>query len=356
MFNIINQAMLYLLDQLHTLTQSYGLAIVAVTVLIRLVLWPLNNAQTRSMKKMQELQPKLKQLQERYKDNPQKMQEAMMKFYAENRFNPFAGCLPILIQIPIFIGLYGALNSPQFMAQAGNESFLFINKLYNTLQSHGGPPLDGTFYVTQEDKFAADDKAQIVFKDSNTPVLSVSVPDPSKILTVKPSPLIPGQPVTFEIPFEKLGLSTDYNETAQYVEIPVVDQSSREIEKVRFTPQHGMLIQQVPTALGKNTIHMDVLYLILVYGLLTLLYQQVMQKGAPPPTGEMAAQQAKMMKLLPLMFVGMMFFIPIPAGVMLYLVVTTALMYIQTAVVHWQDARKGDDGGKPSSQIIDVKP
>ncbi len=356
MFDIINHAMLYLLDMLDKVTGSYGLAIVALTVLIRLALWPVNSAQTRSMKKMQELQPKLKQLQERFKDNPQKMQEAMMKFYSENKFNPLAGCLPILIQIPIFIGLYGALNSPAFMIQAGNEGFLFIDKLYNTLQTHAGQPLDGTFHVMQNDKFQTDQTAHIVFKDPNKQPLSIHVKDANKILTVKPQPLIPGDPMTFEIPFKRLGLSSDYADTAQYVELTVVNQNSREVEPLRFEPQNKTLVSQVPTEVGQPSVHQDVLLLIILYGVLTVLYQQLMAKGAPPPANEAAAAQQRMMKFLPIMFVGVLFFIPIPAGVMLYLVVTTFLMYLQTAIIQWQDSRNPEPPTKAADRVIDIKP
>jgi YidC/Oxa1 family membrane protein insertase len=357
--DFINQAMFFLLTQLHDLTGSYGWAIILVTILIRAALWPVNNAQTRSMKKMQELQPKLKLIQEKFKSDPQKMQEAMMKFYSENKFNPFAGCLPILIQIPIFIGLYGCLNSPQFLAAAGNENFFFVEKLYTTLSGHAGPPNDNMFSVDAADHFSADNKALIYFKaDANGKTkepLEIQVPDPSKILTILPTPLIPGEPITFEIPFDKLGLSRDYNQTAQYVELPVINQQSREMEKIQLIPQNSILSQKINTTKGTNQYHMDVLALILIYGVLTVLYQQFMSKNSSSANSTGAdATQAQVMKLMPLMFVGMLFFIPIPAGVMLYLVVTTALMLIQTALIYYQDGSK-DSQTKPSERVIEIK-
>src|SRR4051812_33503075 len=103
--------MLFALTQIWGVVHSYGLAIIILTVGIRLLLWPMNTQQTASMRKMTELQPKLKALQAKHKDDPVKMQQAMMQFYSENKFNPMAGCLPMLIQLPIFIGLYAALNS-----------------------------------------------------------------------------------------------------------------------------------------------------------------------------------------------------------------------------------------------------
>ena len=120
------------IDFLKTLSNifgSYGLGIIALTVIIRLAMWPLGVSQQRSMRTMQQLQPKMKSSQDRYKNNPQRMQQKMMDFYKENKFNPMAGCLPLLIQMPIFILLYSSLMSPQFISMAGQSDFLFINRL-----------------------------------------------------------------------------------------------------------------------------------------------------------------------------------------------------------------------------------
>ena len=126
------------LKQLSNIFGSYGLGIIALTVIIRLAMWPLNVSQQRSMKTMQLLQPKMKAIQDRYKNNPQMMQQKMMEFYKEHKFNPMAGCLPLLIQMPIFILLYSSLMSPQFISMAGQSNFLFINRLDATLKGNAG--------------------------------------------------------------------------------------------------------------------------------------------------------------------------------------------------------------------------
>jgi YidC/Oxa1 family membrane protein insertase len=355
--NIINQAMVYLLNALHGFVGSYGLAIVLLTVAIRVVLWPLNSSQTRSMRKMQELQPKLKALQEKYKDNPQKMQESMMKFYSENSFNPMAGCLPMLIQLPIFIGLYGALSSPQFLAETVHEKFLFLHSLSNTLQSHAGQALDGTFNVTKDDTFSAEKNVKLVMSTGATQEQEVK--DTQHAIRVFPKPIMPGQPVIMTLDFSKLGLSDDYRTLVKSADVLVVNNKSRELEKVQFINQDGTLKQQVNTTPGTNHINIDVLVLIVLYGVLTLLYQRVMTPKTAPaakddPTA--AAMQSPMMKLMPLMFVVMMFFIPIPAGALIYLVVTTAMMFIQTLWVNVsEDRKKKANPEKPSSQVVDIK-
>ena len=133
------------LKMLSSFVGSYGFGIILLTIIIRLALWPLGVSQQRSMKMMQTLQPKLKALQDRYKSDPQMLQRKMMEFYKEHKFNPMAGCLPMLIQLPVFILLYSALMSPQFIQMAGDSKFLFINRLDATLRGNAGVPYDGSF-------------------------------------------------------------------------------------------------------------------------------------------------------------------------------------------------------------------
>lgn len=104
-----------LLQYLYEVTEllgvpSYGVAIILFTLLVKLVLFPLTVTQMRSMRAVQELQPKVKAIQERYKDKPEKSQEAVMKLYKEAGANPFSGCLPLLVQMPILFALFSALR------------------------------------------------------------------------------------------------------------------------------------------------------------------------------------------------------------------------------------------------------
>lgn len=93
---------------------SYALAIILISVLIKILLYPLMTKQMKSMMNMQEVQPKLEYLQKKYKNNPEKMNEEVMKLYKEYKINPMGGCLPLLIQMPILIGLFGALRQYHF--------------------------------------------------------------------------------------------------------------------------------------------------------------------------------------------------------------------------------------------------
>lgn len=114
MLHSLEQFILTLLQGLYQLTQSYGLSIVILTVLIKVVFYPLTKKQFVSMQKMKELQPALKEIQTRNKQNPQQLQKEMMELYRKHKVNPLAGCLPLLVQMPFLIGLFLALNGQVF--------------------------------------------------------------------------------------------------------------------------------------------------------------------------------------------------------------------------------------------------
>lgn len=107
---------------------NYGLAIIFLTITIKIILFPLTQKQMKSMRGMQEIQPKVKYLQEKYKDDPQKMQAKVMELYKDNGVNPFGGCLPLLIQMPIFIAFYQSLYKFNF-AVAEHAKFLWIQDI-----------------------------------------------------------------------------------------------------------------------------------------------------------------------------------------------------------------------------------
>ena len=129
----ISEPFSWILNKLFSLLGSYGLAIVILTILVKLILWPLTAQATRSQKKMQSLQEPMSKLREKHKGNSQKLNQEMMKFYKEHKVNPFAGCWPILIQIPIFLGMFWMLRSA---AELYGQSFLWANDLSE--QDHVG--------------------------------------------------------------------------------------------------------------------------------------------------------------------------------------------------------------------------
>jgi YidC/Oxa1 family membrane protein insertase len=115
---MLAQPLFWLLAKVHALTGNWGVAIILVTFLLKLLFYPLSEASGRSMAKMKTLQPRIKSLQENYKDDREKLGKAMMELYQREKINPVAGCLPIIIQIPVFLAFYWVLLESVEMRQA----------------------------------------------------------------------------------------------------------------------------------------------------------------------------------------------------------------------------------------------
>jgi YidC/Oxa1 family membrane protein insertase len=131
----------------HIVSTSWGLAIVGLTVLIRAVLVPLTLKQFRSMQELQRLAPQLKELQEKYKDDKQRQQQEIMGFYKEHKVNPFASCLPLLLQLPVFISLFYMLRTDLKKNICGPALVSHYNSLHHTaVATFAGLP---TKYIEQ---------------------------------------------------------------------------------------------------------------------------------------------------------------------------------------------------------------
>lgn len=118
--------LLPILNFFYAVIPNYGVAIILLTLLVRIVFWPLTHKSTVSMRKMGAIQPEIKALREKFKDNPQKLQQETFRLYREHQVNPFSSCLPLLIQIPIFIALFTVLRSAVELRFA---PFLWISDL-----------------------------------------------------------------------------------------------------------------------------------------------------------------------------------------------------------------------------------
>ena len=125
-FGPLVELMKWVLRSIHSVIGSWGWSIIILTVIVRLILMPLTFKQFRSAQSMQRIQPKIKELQRKYKADKRKLQEETMKLYQEYRVNPFASCLPLLIQMPIFICLYYAIR---FTPEIKHSSFWIIPSL-----------------------------------------------------------------------------------------------------------------------------------------------------------------------------------------------------------------------------------
>jgi len=130
---------------------SYGYAIILLTIIVKFLLYPLTVKQVKSMKAMQEIAPKMKKIQEKYKDNPQVMQQKVAAMYQEAGVNPLAGCLPLLVQMPILMGMYYSLYNLEYPS-ADAAQFLWLPSLSEADPYYILPILNvlTTFYQTRQ--------------------------------------------------------------------------------------------------------------------------------------------------------------------------------------------------------------
>lgn len=345
------------LKHLSIIAGSYGLAIILLTVAVRLMLWPLNVSQQRSMKQMQTLQPKMKLIQDRYKNDPQTMQRKMMEFYKEHKFNPMAGCLPLLLQMPVFILLYSALNSPQFIEIAGNSHFLFINRLDATLRGQVGRPFDGTFNVSKNDFFTITKHIKL---QSGKDVLK----EDAKFFNTKDAlkvqgEVVPGQKIDFKIRIDDINENFTVLKKVTGAEADITDRATREAEKVTFVRQGDNLIASVPTVVTKTQFNFDVLILILIFGASMYVSQKVMMASnknvSMDPTQE--SMQKTMGAMMPIMLTGTFIFFPIPAGILLYLVASNIIQVLQTVIINKQlEIEETKKKNAKAADIANAKP
>jgi YidC/Oxa1 family membrane protein insertase len=124
-FQILLDGMGWIMARIYDVVPNWGLSIIVLTVLIRLVLLPLGVKQIRSMQNMQIIQPKVKQIQQKYKGNRQKQQEETMRLYQEHGVHPLSGCWPVLLQFPILIAMYSVIRFPQYPVHIPAGSALY---------------------------------------------------------------------------------------------------------------------------------------------------------------------------------------------------------------------------------------
>ena len=346
---------------------NWGLAIIALTIIVRLAMWHSSVSQQRSMRVMQALQPKMKMIQDRYKSDPQTMQRKMAEFYKEHQFNPMGGCLPMLIQIPIFILLYTALISPQFIQQAGKANFIFIDRLDATIKSNAGVSFDGKFQASPRDVFQAGKTAKVYLKNGEI-LDAVKINQPTKAVIVQGA-VVPGESLDLKIPLDNLNEKFSILDMVEKADIDILDISTRETEKVEFVRSGDNLISSVPTDKVETAIHYDVIFLIILFAITMFISQKVMmaQNKNQPQDPTQQAIQKSMGTIMPAMIMVTFIFIPIPAGVLLYLVTSNIFQIFQTIIINKKldkevEAKKLAKAGKDpkdkasdGSKIIEVK-
>lgn len=338
---------------------NYGWAIITVTIIVKAVLYPLTKQQTQSMQKMQALQPKIKILQdrfnqqkERYKDRPEKLKEVqadfqkdMMEFYQTNKVNPLGGCFPMLFQLPILIALFIAFNGSPFKGvavtvpiyildkeQVANEQItgsskptIFVGKSgeKGRLVLNPGPvrvtvdkeikykilKLEGNINgVSNNARWELSDRPYYVkgYEPKNLDSLADLTINPDNTATVKAKK--PGQ-----------------------IYLSAVLPGSSEKENFLFISELGKT-GAFDQATGK--LNLDVIILVFLFGLTIWLSGKVTSYSSPPQADPKQAEMQKtMQRIMPLMVSIMTLFFPVPAGVLLYFVVSGLIQALQTWLI-----------------------
>jgi YidC/Oxa1 family membrane protein insertase len=267
-FQILLDSIGWVLARIFDLIPNYGVSIIILTLLIRLVLFPLGMKQIKSMQHMQAIQPKVKEIQKKYKNNKQKAQEEQMKLYREAGVNPLSGCLPVLAQFPILIAMYAVIRAPQL------EATTYQNQPAYTVHNNH-LPVDSELF---SDVITHENTGIVIV---NLQCSAVQAGTQAVINDTQRNPVKAGEPLLND---DGVPLPGDPKSQA------TLDCGNGGSAKVAYI---GLLLIMVGTA----------------------FYQQrQMQKASPP--GAASQQQQAIMKFMPLFFgfIGFNF----PAGLVLY--------------------------------------
>jgi YidC/Oxa1 family membrane protein insertase len=277
-FQMLLDGMGWILAQIYEVIPNWGISIIVLTILIRLVLLPLGVKQIRSMQNMQIIQPKVKQIQQKYKGNKQKQQEEIMNLYREHGVNPFSGCWPVLLQFPILIAMYSVVRFPQYPVHIPADSDLYAAVTKQIPEPASGAPT--VEYLQQHDAVLKGDTWVVPEHSAEgTTFLSMN-------LLCSP---------------QQAG-NADAKVTSKY--------KASDGNAIEYQLDCGSTVpQRIPY------------YLFAAAMFATTWFQQRQMQRASPP-GASSQQQQALLKFMPLMFGVFGFFFPV--GLVLYWTVSNA--------------------------------
>ena len=335
---ISNNIMLPILDFFYGIVPSYGLAIIALTLVIRFAVFPLSAGQIRNMRKMRIVQPLMKERQEairqRYQNDKQKQQEEMAKLMQEFG-NPLAGCFPLLLQMPILFALFATLRGSPFT----NIPYTVDLQIFPQEQIERIEPQP---FVTKAQNIYIDDgfheKIEALLPAGNklavgeTTKVELQTPEGKSFSSlVKESSekeLTPQWEVTKGA--ERINIREDGT-----IEALEPGEATVQVSIPGIAADKGFLfikaLGQVGVTDENGNINFDILFMVLFFGVSIYINQQMTQ-GANKTTGDdpAAQQQQAIGKITPLLFSGMFLFFPLPAGVLMYIVVANLFQMGQT--------------------------
>ncbi len=331
-----NNVMLPILDFFYGIVPSYGLAIVALTLVIRLALYPLSAGSIRNMRRTRVTQPlmqkRVKELQERYKDNPAKLQEEMSGVYKEFG-NPLAGCLPVIVQMPVLFALFATLRGSPFSDVNYNLNVQILpQEQIERVQPQAFATAPQNIYIADGvhapliavlpggNNLAVGEKTKVEFQTVEGKTLSaleVEHPETSLVPKLK---VTKGE--------ERIKIDENGN-----IEALAPGEATIQGTIPGLAANKGFLFIDALGRVGAfdedGTIHWDIVGMILGFGLSLYLSQTLSGQGAA--TGN--PQQDTVNKITPVIFSGMFLFFPLPAGVLMYMLIANIFQTLQTVIV-----------------------
>jgi YidC/Oxa1 family membrane protein insertase len=363
--DITYQFMIPILEYFHRMTNSYGWAIILLTVLVRLLVWPLVVKSTQSMQKMSQMQPMMKKIQDKYKSDPEKFQKKMMEFYSKNKMNPLGGCLPTLVQLPVLFALFATFSGPPFGDKAVDVKVNVVEKAKSAEVKKVEVSGNNCPYVATDGKIAK----VVVFPGDSVVVEGESVDFNTRS--------VEGQlPADFKVQWKLANVQkkegeeapatiddnghATFNKPGEYhVQAMVPGIAKHE----NFGPINGL----GKVASGMDLLkpeNFDLVVMIILFGATMYLSSKLTMKP-PDPNQEMDEQQIiqqQTAKTMPIALSAMFFFIPLPSGVYVYMVVSNVIQTLQTWLVmkspvpEFVDVTQGDDDYVPPQSPDDDAP
>jgi YidC/Oxa1 family membrane protein insertase len=333
-----NNVMLPILDFFYGIVPSYGLAIVALTLVIRLALFPLNAGSIRNMRRMKVAQPvmqkRVKELQEKYKDNPAKQQEEMQKVYKEFG-NPLGGCLPLLLQMPVLFALFATLRGSPF----SDVNYTVNLQIFPQEQIESIQP--AAFSTAPQNIFIADGiHAPVTALLPAGNKLTIGEKTKLEFQTVEGkdlNALLAEHPETKINPHWKV---TKGEERVKITEDGTIEAlNPGDVTLTGTIPglaaDKGFLFIEALGRVGAvdqdGTIHWDIVGMVLVFGISLYVNQLLSGQGASSSSAN--PQQDTVNKITPVIFSGMFLFFPLPAGVLMYMVIANIFQTVQAFIL-----------------------
>ncbi len=331
-----NNLMLPILDFFYGIVPSYGLAIVALTLVVRFALYPLNAGSIRNMRRMKVTQPLMKervdQIQQQHKDDPVKQREEMSRVYKELG-NPLAGCFPLLIQMPILFALFATLRGSPF----SDVNYSIDLQILPQAQIEQVQP---QAYATKAQNyyFADGIHTSVVAMIPSGNRVGVNEKVKVELQTVDGKPLtseLEKYPEVNLIPTWKILKGEDkiqVGENGQILALAPGD-ATIQVGLRGLASDKGFLFIDALGRVGAvdpdGTIHWDIVGMILAFGVSLYLNQVLSGQGSSSGN----PQQDTINKITPVLFSGMFFFFPLPAGVLLYMLIANIFQTVQAFIL-----------------------